>query len=286
MDQIFELPDVYKLALLSITKTDTVMIFAFLGLIIGSFLNVVIYRLPKMIHSHWHEQALDFLEMPIKKDKEKISLLWPASYCPQCQHQIRFFENIPVISWILLRRKCSACQINIPIRYPAVEIISALLSAFVAYRFGPSAEGLLMLVVTFHLIIITAIDLDHQIIPNSLVLPLLWLVLICSVLGVFQPPSAAIIGAVVGYLCLWSVSKTYKLIRHVDGMGHGDFKLLAVLGAICGWQSVFIIVAVSAFIGLAFALPLLLKKTSMQTAIPFGPALAIAGWITIIFDPL
>jgi leader peptidase (prepilin peptidase)/N-methyltransferase len=262
------------------------MIFAFLGLIIGSFLNVVIYRLPKMIHSHWHEQALDFLEMPVKKDREKISLLWPASYCPQCRHQIRFFENIPVISWILLRRKCSACQINIPIRYPAVEIISALLSAFVAYRFGPSAEGLLMLVVTFHLIIITAIDLDHQIIPNSLVLPLLWLVLICSVLGVFQPPSAAIIGAVVGYLCLWSVSKTYKLIRHVDGMGHGDFKLLAVLGAICGWQSVFIIVAVSAFIGLAFALPLLLKKTSMQTAIPFGPALAIAGWITIIFDPL
>ena len=239
-----------------------------------------------MINSHWHEQALDFLEMPIKKDEGKISLLWPPSYCPQCQHQIRFFENIPVISWILLRRKCSACQINIPIRYPAVEIISALLSAFVAYRFGPSAEGLLMLVVTFHLIIITAIDLDHQIIPDSLVLPLLWLVLICSVLGVFQPPSAAIMGAVVGYLCLCSVSKTYKLIRHVDGMGHGDFKLLAVLGAICGWQSVFIIVAVSAFIGLAFALPLLLKKTSMQTAIPFGPALAIAGWITIIFNPL
>jgi leader peptidase (prepilin peptidase)/N-methyltransferase len=286
MDQLFELPDAYHLALLSLTETETVIIFAFLGLIIGSFLNVVIYRLPKMIHSHWHEQALDFLEMPIKPNEEKISLLWPPSYCPQCQHQIRFFENIPVISWLLLRRKCSACQINIPIRYPAVEIISALLSAFVAYRFGPSAEGLLMLVVTFHLIIISAIDLDHQLIPDSLVLPLLWLVLICSVLGIFQPPSAAIMGAVVGYLCLWSISKTYKLIRHVDGMGHGDFKLLAVLGAICGWQSVFIIVAVSAFIGLVFALPLLLKNTSMQTAIPFGPALAIAGWITIIFAPL
>jgi len=273
----------YQEPLTPFTGTEAVAIFAFTGLLIGSFLNVVIHRLPLMMAAQWREQARDFLELPAE-DVVPFSLASPGSQCPSCQQPIKPYENIPILSWLLLGRKCSHCHLAISGRYPLVELLSALLSGVVAYQLGITLESLLVLLLTFHLIAIAFIDYDHQIIPDSLVLPLLWLILICAVTGFPQSAPEAIVGAAVGYLSLWSVSKLYKLVRKIEGIGHGDFKLLAIFGALSGWQSVFTTLILAAFIGLVFALPLLFKKSSLQTAIPFGPAIAIAGWITLIFN--
>mgnify|MGYP000040488439 CR=1 FL=1 len=274
----------FQTPLFALTDNEAILIFAFSGLLIGSFLNVIIYRLPLIMEAQWDQQARDFLELPGEKTAP-LSLTSPGSQCPNCQHHIKPYENIPVFSWLFLARKCSQCQQSISWRYPFVELLTAVLSAIVAFQMGITVESLVVLVLTFHLIALALIDFDHHIIPDNLVLPLLWLILVLAAIGSPQSASASIIGAAVGYLSFWSVSFGYKLVRHKDGMGHGDFKLLAVFGAISGWQAIFTTISLAAIIGLLFALPVIVKKNSLQTAIPFGPAIAIAGWVTLLFKP-
>ncbi|MEO1867175.1 MAG: A24 family peptidase [Methylococcales bacterium] len=274
----------YQEPLVTLTPAVAVSLFAIIGLLIGSFLNVVIYRLPLMIQVQWNEQARDFLDLP-RGTQTPLSLMKPQSHCPDCQHKIRAYENIPIISWLLLGRQCSHCKGAITARYPLVEALTALASAVVVMQLGVTAESVLVLIITFHLIAIGFIDYDHKIIPDALVLPLLWLILLCSAIGFPLSPSASITGAAMGYLSLWGVAQGYKIWRKIDAIGHGDFKLLAVFGAISGWETLFTTITLASLIGLIFALPMLIKGSNLQTTIPFGPAIAIAGWTTLLFKP-
>ena len=248
------------------------------GLLIGSFLNVVIFRLPEIIFIEWRQQAREILDLDRQKEKA-ISLFMPRSHCRQCFKVIRFWENIPVLSWLLLRGKCSHCKTAISISYPLVEILAACFSVLVVVVYGLTIEGLLILIISYYLIVIAFIDFFHQIIPDSLVFPLLWIILIASSLGYINTPSETILGAVSGYLSLWSVYWVYKFFRHQEGLGYGDFKLMAVFGALLGIQMLASMIALSAMLALLIALPVLLKKADLQQAIPFGPAIIISGWI-------
>lgn len=203
----------------------------FVGLLIGSFLNVVIYRLPKMLMRDWRMQAREVLDLPEQADTEPFNLILPNSSCPHCGHEIKPWENIPLVSWLLLRGKCSGCKEAISIRYPLVELACGLFSAVIAWQFGVSWEALAMLVLTWGLLSMSLIDADHQILPDVLVLPLLWLGLILNSLGFFTSLSDALWGAVIGYMSLWSIFWLFKLITGKEGMGYGDFKLLALIGA-------------------------------------------------------
>ncbi|HHZ68701.1 MAG TPA: prepilin peptidase [Methylococcaceae bacterium] len=257
------------------------ILFFLLSLLIGSFLNVVIYRLPEMIFIDWRQQAREFLDLESQKEKS-ISLCMPRSHCRQCLKTIRFWENIPVLSWLLLKGKCSHCKIEISIRYPLIEILTAGLSVLIGGLYGLTVEGLLMLIITYYLIVIALIDFDHQIIPDCLVLPLLWIILIATSLGYLNTPSDAILGAVAGYLSLWSVYWVYKICRNQEGLGHGDFKLMAVFGALLGAPMLVSMITISAILGLLIALPMLLKKADFQEAIPFGPAIILSGWVHLL----
>ena len=257
------------------------ILFFLLSLLIGSFLNVVIYRLPEMIFIDWRQQAREFLDLESQKEKS-ISLCMPRSHCRQCLKTIRFWENIPVLSWLLLKGKCSHCKIEISIRYPLIEILTAGLSVLIGGLYGLTVEGLLMLIITYYLIVIALIDFDHQIIPDCLVLPLLWIILIATSLGYLNTPSDAILGAVAGYLSLWSVYWVYKICRNQEGLGHGDFKLMAVFGALLGAPMLVSMITLSAILGLLIALPMLLKKADFQEAIPFGPAIILSGWVHLL----
>jgi len=262
-----------------------------LGLLIGSFLNVVIYRLPKMMEQDWKSQCEILLELPINEKKgqeeqaeEKITLSTPNSTCPKCQHAIKPWENIPVISYLFLKGKCSQCQNKISLRYPSIELATAILSLFTIIHFGASYAGLTALGLTWVLIALTMIDADTQFLPDSLTLPLLWAGLIINNFNVFSNLESALWGAVFGYLSLWVVYHAFKLLTGKEGMGYGDFKLLGALGAWFGWQSLPIIILLSSVVGaiVGIAMILLLGKDK-NIPIPFGPYLAIAGWITLIW---
>lgn len=255
---------------------------------IGSFLNVVIYRLPKILEQGWTEECREFLAdelaKPNKKTDLKITLSTPSSSCPSCRHKIRFYENIPLISWLFLRGKCSQCENPISIRYPLVELSTALLSIVIAAHFGPTLLTLSLLVLTWGLVCLTLIDFDHMLLPDQITLPLLWLGLLINLNGALVPLSDAVIGAVIGYMSLYSIFWLFKLLTGKEGMGHGDFKLVALFGAWIGWQLLPVLIlmasAVGAIIGVAL---MLLKGHKREQAIPFGPYLAIAGWITLIW---
>ncbi|MCK8516306.1 A24 family peptidase [Methylonatrum kenyense] len=255
-----------------------------LGLVIGSFLNVVILRLPRMMERDWRAGAREILELePV--DQPAISLSRPGSHCPRCQQAIRARDNVPVLSWLLLRGRCRHCQAGIPVRYPLVEALSAILSVLVAWQFGWTVELLPALVLTWSLIALSGIDLDHQLLPDSITLPLIWLGLLLSLVPVFAPdPQAAIIGAVAGYLSLWSVFHAFRLLTGKEGMGYGDFKLLAALGAWLGWAALPMIILLSALVGaVAGILMILLLGRDRQLPIPFGPYLAGAGWLALLW---
>lgn len=257
---------------------------ALLGLLLGSFLNVVIHRLPKMMELEWQQQARDTLSLPQPEQKATYNLVLPNSACPHCGHEIRAWENIPVISYLALGGKCSACKAPISARYPLVELATALLSGFVAWHFGFTWQAGAMLLLTWGLLAMSLIDVDHQLLPDALVLPLLWLGLIVNYFGLFASLGDALWGAVFGYLSLWSVYWLFKLLTGKEGMGYGDFKLLAMLGAWGGWQVLPLTILFSSLVGAVLGVILLrLRNAETSTPIPFGPYLAIAGWIALLW---
>lgn len=260
-----------------------------ISLMVGSFLNVVIYRVPVMMERSWQREYQEYFNneesSESQQTEETFNLIKPDSTCPKCGHKIRAWENIPVISWLFLRGKCSNCKTPISIRYPLVELLTAVLSVWIAAHFGFGPEALLGIVITWVLVALTFIDADKMLLPDELTLPLLWLGLGASVFTVFVPPSAAIIGAAVGYLSLWSVYWLFKLVTGKEGMGYGDFKLLAALGAFVGWQGLPIIIILSSLVGAIVGITLIaLRRNESSQAIPFGPYLAVAGWLTLMYD--
>ena len=265
--------------------------FAF-TLLIGSFLNVVIYRLPIMMEREWREQCRMLASEPVSDvPEEDFDLVRPRSRCPSCGHQITAVQNIPVISYLTLGGRCSACKTPISPRYPLIEFVTALLAGFVAWHFGFGVEAIMGVVLTLMLIPITMIDFDKQLIPDSIVLPLLWIGLIMSLFHpldgastLFIPPHDAIIGAVAGYLSFWSVYQLFKLLTGKEGMGYGDFKLLAALGAWLGWQALPTIIIMSAFVGAVIGILLIVfRGRDHKVPMPFGPFLAAAGWIAMLY---
>ena len=256
-----------------------------LGLLVGSFLNVVVYRLPIMLQKSWRQECLEFLEQEDSEPNTGVfNLSQPRSRCPSCNHPISAVENIPVISYLFLRGRCKNCRTSISIRYPLVEFSTALLSIMVAIQFGVSGQTLIALPFTWTLITLSLIDADTQLLPDSITLPLLWLVLFASLFNVFIDPSSALMGAIAGYLSLWSVFWLFKLATGKDGMGYGDFKLLAAIGALLGWQMLPLVIMLSAFAGAIIGISLIVfKGRSKNNALPFGPYLSIAGFIALLW---
>ncbi|QFY90090.1 prepilin peptidase [Magnetovirga frankeli] len=255
-----------------------------LALLVGSFLNVVIHRLPQMMEQDWKGQCRELLELPAEADPPRYNLLVPGSRCPHCNHAIRWWENIPLLGWLLLRGRCSACAKPIGLRYPLVEGLSALLSLVVVWQLGPTLQAAALLLLTWALIAMSLIDIDHQLLPDSLTQPFIWLGLLLAIPGLFIGAEQAILGAAVGYLSLWSFYWLFKLLTGKEGMGYGDFKLLALFGAWAGWADVFLIILLSSVVGAAFGIGLiLLRGHDRRTPIPFGPYLAIAGWVTLLW---
>lgn len=258
-----------------------------LGLLVGSFLNVVIYRLPKMLEREWKQYCGEILELGKTEQeqkqesaKEEFNLVVPASTCPSCDHKIRAWENIPVISYLFLRGRCSNCKSSISIRYPIIEAVTAALSAVLAIKFGFGWQLAAALLLTWALISLTMIDIDTQLLPDNITLPLLWLGLILNSQGLFTSLTDALWGAVFGYLSLWSVYWIFKLLTQKEGMGYGDFKLLAALGAWMGWQALPVTILLSSVVGAVIGIAgILIMGRDKNIPIPFGPYLAIAGWI-------
>jgi leader peptidase (prepilin peptidase)/N-methyltransferase len=274
-----------------------------LSLLIGSFLNVVIHRLPVMLDRQWREQASEMLAdasgsspQPAThspKPSAPYNLITPRSACPHCNAPIRAHQNIPVVSYVLLGGKCANCGAAISPRYPIVELATAILSAAVVWRFGWHWQSVAALFFTWALVALTVIDLDHQILPDIITLPLLWLGLLLSLAwhaGLSQPiptdPASAIIGGAAGYLTLWSVYWAFKLLTGKEGMGYGDFKLFGAFGAWMGWQMLPLILLLSAFAGAVVGIVLIVARgRDRNIPIPFGPYLAAAGWIALMWGP-
>lgn len=255
-----------------------------LGLLVGSFLNVVIYRLPVMMEREWKSQAQEYLGKEGSDDEPSFSLARPASRCPSCDHKIRFYENIPVISYLLLGGKCSSCKTAISIRYPLIELLTGVLSVVVAWHFGFDWQTGAALLLTWALIALSMIDVDHQLLPDSITLPFLWLGLLLSLFPVFADMRTSLIGAIAGYLTLWTIYQLFKLVTGKEGMGYGDFKLLALLGAWMGWQALPMIVLLSSAVGAVLGgAMIMIQGRDRAQPIPFGPYLAIAGWIALLW---
>lgn len=258
-----------------------------LGLLVGSFLNVVIFRLPMMMESDWKEQCCELLDIEAteqNKDVKKFNLVTPRSQCPACDHQIKAIENIPVLSYLFLKGKCSNCKTRISIRYPLIELVSALTVTIVAFYFGVSLQTLFALSLTWALIALTMIDFDHQLLPDDITLPFLWLGITINLFNVFTDIESSILGAIFGYGILWIVYISFKIVTGKEGMGHGDFKLLALLGAWFGWQSLPLIIILSSMVGAIVGISLMIFKShNRSSAIPFGPYLAIAGWVSMLW---
>ncbi len=259
---------------------------AVFGLIVGSFLNVVIYRFPKMMELEWRRECAEsFPEYNIAPPKEVLTLSVPRSSCQKCGAQIRIIDNIPVLSWLFLKGKCHKCSAPISARYPLIELLTAACSGYVAFHFGFSYFTIAIIFFTFVLIAATFIDLDTMLLPDQLTLPLTWAGIALALFEV-SPVSLqdAVIGAIAGYLCLWSVYWGFKLLTGKEGMGYGDFKLLAALGAWLGWQALPMIILLSSIVGVIFGIiQLRLQKKGIEKAFPFGPYLAIAGWVSLLW---
>jgi leader peptidase (prepilin peptidase)/N-methyltransferase len=269
-----------------------------LGLLVGSFLNVVIYRLPVMMEREWREECAELCSGgctpatgATETVPEKFNLIVPRSACPKCKAPITALQNIPVVSYLFLKGKCAACGVRIPARYPFVEALTGVLSAAVAWKLGfgwPAVAGLLL---TWYLVALTFIDIDHQLLPDKLTLPLLWLGLFASLWGPASDGApipvdlrSAVIGALAGYLSLWTVYHLFRLLTGKEGMGYGDFKLFAALGAWLGWKMLLPIILIAALVGAVSGIVILSrKKLGHETPISFGPFLATAGWLMLMF---
>ncbi|PCI65112.1 MAG: prepilin peptidase [Gammaproteobacteria bacterium] len=264
------------------------------GLLVGSFLNVVIYRYPIMLFREWEQMAKEILsdrgftikapDTPLDKQPKNFNMVVPRSACPKCDHKISGLENIPIISYLFLRGKCKGCQTPISLRYPFIELLTGICFAIMAQNFLFGWPLAIALIVTAYFIALSFIDIDHQILPDTMTLPLVWLGLFVAYFNLYIPLEASLIGAIVGYLSLWSVYWLFKIITGKEGMGYGDFKLLAVIGAFMGWEKVLLTIVLSAGVGAILGgLLLLIQGKGKETKIPFGPYLAVAGWISWVW---
>lgn len=257
-----------------------------LGLLLGSFLNVVIHRLPKMLEAEWRRNCVDCLQQGEAEEAEAYNLLRPASHCPQCRAEVRPWQNIPLLSFVLLRGRCGGCQAKISWRYPAVELLTGLVFAFLAWRYGWSAQLPAYMALSAVLLALAFIDADTQLLPDNLTLPLLWGGLLFNLLTGTVPLAEAVIGAMAGYLSLWLLFHGFKLATGKEGMGYGDFKLLAALGAWLGWTLLPLVILLSSLVGALVGVGLiLLAKHGRGQPLPFGPYLAVAGWVALIWGP-
>lgn len=264
----------------------TLIFIALLGLIIGSFLNVVIYRYPVMLKREWKQECHEFLNMPAEENIEPFNLIKPRSRCPQCSAPIKAWHNIPVIAYLILGGKCASCKKSISLVYPFVEILCAVLTVLIFWHFGLTEKAVVSVVFTWGLIVLSFIDINEQILPDTIVYILLWLGLLSSVFFMFANPNQAILGAIMGYLLLWAIANVFKFIRKVDGMGHGDFKMLAMLGAWVGVYNILNIVILATVAALIVGgIMMLSKKLTRQQPLSFGPFLAIGGWVTLMYGP-
>ncbi|SEG70628.1 prepilin peptidase [Marinobacterium lutimaris] len=276
--------------LLSEPSIFTLLTGLVISLSVGSFLNVVIYRLPVMMEREWQAMTApaDTVEgsagIAKNQEQEPFNLAVPASRCGNCGHRIRWYENIPVLSYVALRGRCSGCNEKISLRYPSIELLTGILGAFIAWHFGLGLAGISMLLLTWTLVALTFIDIDHQLLPDRLTLPLMWLGLLLNTQELFTSLEHAVIGAAAGYLVLWSVYWLFKLLTGKEGMGYGDFKLLAAIGAWGGFEVLPLTILLSSVVGVVLALLLMAaKRHQAANPLPFGPYLAIAGWIALIW---
>lgn len=255
-----------------------------LGLIVGSFLNVVILRTPTILIRRWQQDCQELAGQSSPVETEPFNLITPRSRCPHCGHAITALENIPVLSYLWLRGRCAGCKQPINARYPFVEILSAVLSGITAWHFGFGLAGLAAIVLTWLLIALTFIDIDHHLLPDVMVLPFLWVGLLLNVFGTFATLTSAVIGAAAGYLSLWLVFHLFKLVTGKEGMGYGDFKLLALLGAWLGWQYLLLVVLLSSFLGAVIGIGLIVfQGRDRAQPLPFGPYLALGGWVALLW---
>ncbi len=261
------------------------IIITLFGLLVGSFLNVVIYRLPIMMQRGWKSECMEYLELNNpEKDAEPFNLTLPLSRCPSCNTAIKPYQNIPVISYLFLKGKCAKCKTVISSRYPLIESFTGILSAIVAWHFGYSIEMLFALILTWSLIALSFIDIDHQLLPDSINFPLLWLGLFLSLFSLYTDAHSSIIGVIAGYLSLWTVYQVFKLTTGKEGMGFGDFKLLAVFGAWLGWQYLPLIIMLSSLVGAVIGISMIIfVQKDKNSPIPFGPYLAAAGWLALLW---
>jgi leader peptidase (prepilin peptidase)/N-methyltransferase len=264
-----------------------------IGLVVGSFLNVVIHRLPKMLDVDWDNQAADLLEHKNMAEVAKrlrprgtvrYNLVTPPSTCPHCGHKIKAYENIPIVSFLVLRGRCASCKAPISIRYPIVEAISGLMAAYIGWKFGFNLSMAGALVFCLALLALTVIDIDTQLLPDDITLPLMWTGLLLNLNNLFAPLSSAVLGAAAGYLSLWSVYWLFKITTGKEGMGYGDFKLLAAIGAWLGWKMLPVVILLSSLVGAIVGIGLImLTRHGRNTPIPFGPYLAAAGLIALFW---
>lgn len=282
------MPDVISnfLQVLQDSPAFFIAVSALLGLLVGSFLNVVIHRLPKMMEAEWRLNCQSLDGQTPSEPPKKFNLLTPRSSCPHCGHAITAIENIPLISYLGLRGKCRACKAPISLRYPAVELFTGILTALVSWKLGYGGMTVFAWLFVFALIALTFIDLDTQLLPDDITLPLLWLGLLVNLNGGFTDLSSAVTGAAAGYLILWSIYWLFKLITGKEGMGYGDFKLLAAIGAWFGWQMLPAVILLSSLAGSVIGIGLILfARHGRSTPIPFGPYLALGGIAALFFGP-
>jgi leader peptidase (prepilin peptidase)/N-methyltransferase len=285
------------MTLLSVLRNEPAMLALacfLVGLVVGSFLNVVIHRLPKMLERDWDAQATELLEQKdmgeaaakLRTTTARYNLVVPGSACPHCGHVIRAWENIPILSYAFLRGRCAGCKARISPRYPIIEAISGLLAAYIGWHFGFTLAMAGALVFAWALVALTAIDIDTQLLPDDITLPLLWLGLLVNLDGAFVPLQSAVVGAVAGYLSLWSVYWLFRLATGKEGMGYGDFKLLAAIGAWLGWKMLPAVILLSSLVGAVVGIAMIaFARLGRNTPIPFGPYLAAAGLIALFWGP-
>lgn len=272
-------------------------IVAFISLMVGSFLNVVIHRVPIMMERGWRDGVVEYLtDQQEDKDApldlkfrtelppEPFNIAVPRSRCPQCANEITALQNIPIYSYLRLRGRCAGCKTKISARYPIIEFVTMMLSLLVAWKLGPTPAAALGIVVTWFLVAMSMIDFDHQLLPDTMTLPLMWIGLLAALVPVFTDLQSAVVGAALGYMILWSIYQLFKLITGKEGMGFGDFKLLAALGALLGWQTLPIIILLSSVVGAVVGIAIIaITRRDKNIPIPFGPYLAAAGWLAMLW---
>ncbi len=255
-----------------------------LGAVIGSFLNVVILRIPPMLEHDWRCQCRELLELEKQEEERPPGIVMSRSHCPKCGHGIKSWENIPIISYLFLRGKCSACKTGISFRYPLVELLTGILFAVTIWHFGPNLQGLTALFLTAMLVAMAGIDIDTQLLPDNMTIPLMWAGVLASFWSIHTDLVSSVIGAMAGYLILWSIYHLFRLLTGKEGMGYGDFKLLAALGAWMGWQMLPLTILLSSVVGAVVGLVLMgTGRMKRDKPMPFGPFIAAAGWIALIW---